>query len=807
MSHFCIPKEPKDSARALIVNNLERVYGPVFVVAFYAFFFAFSDGGQEAILGYLNEVATLFGGQSDLAPSDPVVIRMLSTTVLLFLVPIAGYSLTAWVLRECKMENKWVWPFLVGVPFVSLGGFAWGFIRARLSEEFTADKWVLLVPLVAGAAMLRFALYVLVKDAEGDEELQIRRWVQKGEAALTDWFEQTPAPLRWTWRLWVSIGKGQVDKGTRDKIEKYTPFILGAAVLIVMAVPYSATFLGPLGMAALAAIVIMSVLAHLTVFSARYMPGHFPMILALIAMGIAAMSWLAAAGLGVTCLVLLWYLLKRRTLSKAQSGKMSADQKADWNRRHENGKYVCFGFVVLFAAYAGLGGLYKNCGSLTDCNLQRGTELKEKHANLGEAVTAFEESHPDNKKMRVVAAQGGGLYAAYHAAYYLALRADTEPGFAESVFAVSGISGGSVGAGVYWAIRKSGICAENLAGDCHVQAVRNILRRDYLSPVLSGLLIRDNLDSVLPFTALWPWPVDRGHVMEDMLVKFLRKHNADKLGEILEGPFSESPDFDKGAPLLLLNTNWADTGENWVASPLREYANGHSGRILTVEGNDLSMRNAMVNSARFPFVTPPGRVRVLMAVRCFGTLNDAGKVEYDDACMARDKFETETQDTFKTDIRYRPADLRDCIDAKDPKDSKDQCMFKEATYVAQLVDGGYFDSSGVETVMTLLSSLQEEGGAKPGYEIEVLVLTSAGKAEDPKIKGFVGAPASAFLGAWGSRSDHSIAHLNEFFGKDADKLVKITENRIRPDTFNYTLSWYLTPGTFDDIEKLVKAAF
>lgn len=892
MSHSCTTKEPKNSARAVIVNNLERVYGPVLVVLLYTFFFVGTDGAKEAILGYLNEIETLFGGQNGSAPNDPVLIRVVSTTVLMFLVPVAGYSLTAWILRVCVGENKWVWPFLVGVPFVTLLGFAGGFIIARLSGEFTGSDWVLLAPLAAGLVILRFALYVLVKDAEGDEELRIRRWVQKGEAALTDWFEQTPAPIRWTWRIWVSIGKTQVKTDTRDKIEEVTPYILGLAVLVIMCAPYTAIYLGPLGIAALAAIVIMSVLAHLTVLSHRYMPGNFPLILALIAMGAAAMSWGAALVLFGACLGLFWYLSSPRKLSRPAdavatnmeqpvSGHDAAEKvkdPKDWNRRNLIGQCVCVGFAGLFAVYVFLDRPYEICGSWTDCNLQRGERLQVTFTDLNAAVSEFDDvmsktpvARPDApapsggtegnpqqtavppKKLRVVAAQGGGLYAAYHAAYYLALRADTEPGFAESVFAVSGISGGSVGAGVYWAIRKSGLCKDSKERNCHVRAVQSVLRRDYLSPALAGLLIRDNLDSVLPFTALMSEPVDRGHVMEDMLAKFVAElaeemsdgdaktpkvsDTKDALDGILDRTMGESPDFNKGAPILLLNTNWADTGENWVASPLREYADGHSGRILTNEGRDLTMRNALVNSARFPFVTPPGRVRVRMAERCYKEKDKAGNLVYDKACMAREQIENEARDQFKTDLRFRPADLRDCKDPIEP------CMFKPAIHVAQLVDGGYFDSSGVETVMTLLPALQKEldnpnkeGEPKQEYEIEVLVLTSAGRAKEPTIKGFVGAPASAFLGAWGTRSDHSIealknhlARVNELGcrrkqanedqkpetkqkcvdqnGEPTQKTVFAIENRIRPDTFNYTLSWYLTPGTFDDIEKLVEAEF
>ncbi|MEB3255596.1 MAG: hypothetical protein VKJ05_04315, partial [Synechococcaceae cyanobacterium] len=46
----------------------------------------------------------------------------------------------------------------------------------------------------------------------------------------------------------------------------------------------------------------------------------------------------------------------------------------------------------------------------------------------------------------VVSAQGGGVYAAYHAAKALALISEALPAFPDHLFAISGVSGGSVGA-------------------------------------------------------------------------------------------------------------------------------------------------------------------------------------------------------------------------------------------------------------------------------------------------------------------------------------------------------------------------
>jgi hypothetical protein len=55
----------------------------------------------------------------------------------------------------------------------------------------------------------------------------------------------------------------------------------------------------------------------------------------------------------------------------------------------------------------------------------------------------------------LVSAQGGGIYAAYHAASTLARLQDLCPAFAHHVFAISGVSGGSLGATVFSSLVKA----------------------------------------------------------------------------------------------------------------------------------------------------------------------------------------------------------------------------------------------------------------------------------------------------------------------------------------------------------------
>ena len=61
--------------------------------------------------------------------------------------------------------------------------------------------------------------------------------------------------------------------------------------------------------------------------------------------------------------------------------------------------------------------------------------------------------------MFLVTAKGGGIRAAYWTAALLTALQDANPEFADHVFAVSGVSGGSVGAGVF-----AGLLAQSRRG-------------------------------------------------------------------------------------------------------------------------------------------------------------------------------------------------------------------------------------------------------------------------------------------------------------------------------------------------------
>lgn len=55
----------------------------------------------------------------------------------------------------------------------------------------------------------------------------------------------------------------------------------------------------------------------------------------------------------------------------------------------------------------------------------------------------------------IISAEGGGLYAAHLAATFLSRALNRCPNFVQHVFAISSVSGGSVGAGTFAALTKA----------------------------------------------------------------------------------------------------------------------------------------------------------------------------------------------------------------------------------------------------------------------------------------------------------------------------------------------------------------
>jgi hypothetical protein len=117
----------------------------------------------------------------------------------------------------------------------------------------------------------------------------------------------------------------------------------------------------------------------------------------------------------------------------------------------------------------------------------------------------------------VVSAQGGGQYAAYHTALFIARLYDRCPRLKDHVFAISGVSGGSVGAAVITEMLRNAAhlddrCSLNLDGPGRLEiAVMKFFAADFVTPVVASGLLFDLPGLLIPQLRLAP---DRAVTLE-----------------------------------------------------------------------------------------------------------------------------------------------------------------------------------------------------------------------------------------------------------------------------------------------------
>ena len=123
----------------------------------------------------------------------------------------------------------------------------------------------------------------------------------------------------------------------------------------------------------------------------------------------------------------------------------------------------------------------------------------------------------------IVNAYGGGVRAAYWTASLLSFVQDKNHTFADHVFAISGVSGGSLGAAVFTAMAKD--ARENNILPCFAlfenkrtpmdertwqTCASQVLHRDFLASALSAMLVPDLVRNFIPL----PGPPDRAIALE-----------------------------------------------------------------------------------------------------------------------------------------------------------------------------------------------------------------------------------------------------------------------------------------------------
>ena len=197
----------------------------------------------------------------------------------------------------------------------------------------------------------------------------------------------------------------------------------------------------------------------------------------------------------------------------------------------------------------------------------------------------------------LVAASGGGIAAAFWTATVLGDLADHSPLWRDSVFAMSGVSGGSVGLTAYTAGRAEAGCSLLTRRAC-LQAA---LSGDFLAPALGAALYPDLLQRFLPVLVT----PDRAAALEGAwAAEWRRVYGQDRLAEPFQRLWPAEP-----WPALLLNTTAYRSGGRLIVSNLalqRERIGGDDADLLARLGGDLSAVTAQGAGARFPFIGPLG---------------------------------------------------------------------------------------------------------------------------------------------------------------------------------------------------------
>ncbi len=261
----------------------------------------------------------------------------------------------------------------------------------------------------------------------------------------------------------------------------------------------------------------------------------------------------------------------------------------------------------------------------------------------------------------VVATEGGGIRAAFWTARVLAEIETSHPGFACHTFAISGVSGGSVGAVVYASLladaHEAGVwsCTRRTGAPLELaRRVEDILEQDFLAPVAAGLLTADLAQRLVPF----PWFDDRATYLERAFEHaYESATGSDRLARDFLALWAGARAL--AVPALFLNATWVQTGGRAAISNLRWSEVDHPlacadrGSFLSLEnvldrlGRTLPASAAAHGGARFPLVSPAGSVR----------------------------------------------DAR-----SDPR--------REAALQGQIVDGGYFENSGALTASEIVRRLR-----------------------------------------------------------------------------------------------------
>jgi hypothetical protein len=397
-------------------------------------------------------------------------------------------------------------------------------------------------------------------------------------------------------------------------------------------------------------------------------------------------------------------------------------------------------------------------------------EVSVDRPTLRQAMDRFLENSAPDDPIILVSTEGGGIRAAHFTAVVLARLADLCPALGRRVFLISSVSGGSIGASAYYAdASERPVSGEECRLDVDTvgprqTALSEMFTRDFLSATVGKQAFPELLQIFLPASAP---NAPRGFVpLTDRQLglelsveqAFARTHPSP---EGAANPMERSFFAPASAPHLLINLTRVDNGADYVASTLdlldvqtvaphvydfvslwqqREYVDGVP---KFVRAPDFRLSTIATTSARFPVVSPAGSVVV---------------------------------------------------------DPRSDC----AGAVCRFVDGGYFDNSGIETLLGAIQVMRSWPDWRQLRSRIVVLHIDSNPApttrEDRWRPDFDIHELEAVLATREQRVQMSYNSLNTLVtSRDVCRWSRLT--LVQSPSVSLRLGWVLSPLAADDIER------
>lgn len=326
----------------------------------------------------------------------------------------------------------------------------------------------------------------------------------------------------------------------------------------------------------------------------------------------------------------------------------------------------------------------------------------------------------------IVAAQGGGYYAAYHSALFLARLQDRCPRLRSHLFAISGVSGGSLGGAVFTELTRadsrveyptgSDMCAgaEKALGQ-YESAVARFFDFDFLSPVAASAVLFALPRLAVPHLAVGP---TRSVALQRAFeTSWRRLELAGRRAEGFDRPFYGSWHPRLDSPALFLNSTSVTGGIAAVFSEL--YMTSLPGRVRGQTGSVMADALFDILRARMDRGVEAALAKVVGAQSDEGQLSERRALSIE--ILSAYRKQEEPAAPFINVLDFRP-DLQIPLSAAVTASASfpfvtAPAVIDRSERVAprgeklvplqqlQLVDGGFADNSGLQTAREITNRI------------------------------------------------------------------------------------------------------